>query len=344
MTYFVGPGVLAVCAVISWEWFAAFLADRGTRKPSAHTLKAYRQDFDAIATVIAGGEDRVRDGVGRHHRRHLRTAFARYAQSHEATSIQRCWSTWNVLCTYLFTAELIASNPMPMVGRPKLAKTLPKALAADAVAALLTALSADPSPRRRTDWMQRDRALILTALLAGLRADELVRANVGDLRRTDDGAVIHVRGKGGKDRRIPIEPALVDILERYLDTRAARFPAAAKRRSSPGGGLAAWPAAAPLFVGADGERITRGTLQYRVLRAFRRAGIDADRARGALVHGLRHTFATELANADVSVYALMKLLGHESMVTSQRYVSAAGTETRTAAAQNTLYGLLEQHR
>ena len=84
-------------------------------------------------------------------------------------------------------------------------------------------------------------------------------------------------------------------------------------------GLAAWPSAAPLFVGADG-------------------------ARGALVHGLRHTFATELANADVSVYTLMKLLGHESMVTSQRYVTAAGTETRSAAAQNKLYGLLEQQR
>ena len=247
-----------------------------------------------------------------------------------------------MLCTYLYTAELIAANPMPMVGRPKLAKTLPKALPADAVAALLGALGADPQPRRRTDWMQRDRALILTALLAGLRADELVRANVGDLRRTDDGAVIHVRGKGGKDRRIPIEPALVDILEHYLDSRATRFPATAKRRSSPGGGLTAWPTAAPLFVGADGDRITRGTLQYRVLRAFRRAGIDADRARGALVHGLRHTFATELANADVSVYTLMKLLGHESMVTSQRYVSAAGTETRTAAAQNKLYRLLAE--
>ena len=97
-------------------------------------------------------------------------------------------------------------------------------------------------------------------------------------------------------------------------------------------------------VGADGDRITRGTLQYPVVRAFRRAGIDADRARGALVHGLRHTFVTELANADVSVYTLMKLLGHESMVTSQRYVTAAGTETRTAAAQNKLYGLLKQER
>ena len=172
-----------------------------------------------------------------------------------------------MLCTFLYTAELIAANPMPMVGWPKLARTLPKALPADAVAALLGALHADQVPRRRADWMQRDRALILTALLAGLRADELLRANVGDLRRSDDAAVIHVRGKGGKDRRIPIEPALVQVLERYLDGRATRFPATAKRRSSPGGGLAAWPSAAPLFVGADGERITRG----------------------ALVHGLRHT-------------------------------------------------------
>src|SRR5712672_130871 len=270
----------------------------------------------------------------------MRTAFAQYAEGHEAASIQRCWSTWNVLCTFLFTAELIAANPMPLVGRPKLAKTLPKALPTDSVAALLATLNEDPPRPRRADWVERDRALILTALLAGLRADELLRANVGDVRRTDDGAVLHIRGKGGKDRRVPIEATLVEVLERYLDSRATRFPTTARKRSSPAGGLAAWSSSAPLFVGADGERISRGTLQYRVLRAFRRAGIDASSARGALVHGLRHTVATELANSEVSVYTLMKLLGHESMVTSQRYVTAAGTETRAAAAQNKLYGLL----
>ena len=61
---------------------------------------------------------------------------------------------------------------------------------------------------------------------------------------------------------------------------------------------------------------------------------------------IRHQRSTPFtsSNADVSVYTLMKLLGHESMVTSQRYVTAAGTETRTAAAQNKLYGLLEQER
>ena len=75
-------------------------------------------------------------------------------------------------------------------------------------------------------------------------------------------------------------------------------------------------------------------------RAFKLAGPDAQPIPGALVHGFRHTYATELANAEVSVYTLMKLLGHESMSTSQRYVTAAGAETRRAAAQNPLYELV----
>ena len=155
--------------------------------------------------------------------------------------------------------------------------------------ALLVEIASE-SGRRASDWVQRDRALILTSLLAWLRADELQRCNIGDVRRTDDGAVIHVRGKGGKDRRVPVEMSLVDVLEDYLDSRAVRLPTTVKRRLSAARGLAAWPPNDPLFVGSDGERITRGTLQYRVLRAFRRDGIDTGRAKGALVHGLRHTF------------------------------------------------------
>ena len=104
------------------------------------------------------------------------------------------------------------------------------------------------------------------------------------------------------------------------------------RDSQADGGLSRWPANAALFVGRDGERITRGTIQSRVRRAFRRAGPNAQPVHGALVHGLRHTYVTELANSGVSVYTLMKLLGHESMPTSQRYVTGAARETRTAAA------------
>jgi site-specific recombinase XerD len=325
------------------DWFAGFLADRAIRKPSPHTAKAYRQDFTAIATLLGGGDSVAMADLPLQSvtKEEVRKAFAIYADIHEPASVRRCWSTWNTLCSFLYTCELIPANPMPMIGRPKVAKTLPKALPTETVVELLAVIDTDERSSRRTDWAERDRALVLTSLLAGLRADELLRANVGDIRATDEGGVIHVRGKGGKDRRIPVEQKLIEILDTYLDSRALRFPGGRQRRPSVRG-LAAWAATAPLFVGSDGERITRGTLQYRVLRAFRKAGLDGQRARGALVHGLRHTYATELANADVSVYTLMKLLGHESMTTSQRYVNGAGTENRSAAAQNPLYELIAQ--
>jgi integrase/recombinase XerC len=323
------------------NWFVQFLDDRQTRKPSAHTMKAYRQDFVAIATLATDG-DPARLALTDITKESMRAAFATYARDHEAASIRRCWSTWNVLCTFLYTDEQLAANPMQLVGRPKPARSLPKALPRAAVEALLEAVAQDGASKRQTDWAERDLALILTGLLAGLRAEELLQANVGDIRTVQDGAaVIHVKGKGGKDRGVPIEAELLGVIEQYLDSRAVRFPATAKRKTDvPEPGLARWPGTSALFVGRDGERISRGTLQSRIKRAFKRAGPNAQPVPGALVHGLRHTFATELAGSDVSVYTLMKLLGHESMATSQRYVSAAGTETRSAAAQNPLYALI----
>ena len=322
------------------EWFSQFLNDRQTRKPSAHTMKAYRQDFIAIATLITGDPSRL--AVTDITKDTMRTAFAGYARDHEATSIRRCWSTWNVLCTFLYTSEVLAANPMQLVGRPKLAKPLPKALPRTAVEALLETAAQDHASQRQIDWAERDLAIILTALLAGLRAEELRQADVGDIRTTDDGAaVIHVKGKGGKDRSVPIEAELLSVIETYLDSRAIRFPGDTKRKADgAGSALSRWPGRSPLFVGRDGERITRGTLQSRIKRAFKRAGPDAQPVPGALVHGLRHTYATELASSEVSVYTLMKLLGHESMTTSQRYVTAAGSETRSAAARNGLYALI----
>ena len=129
---------------------------------------------------------------------------------------------------------------MPLVGRPKLATTLPKALPTDAVVALLAALASDPEPHRVSDWIERDRAPILTGLLAGLRADELLRANIGDIRRTDDGAVLHVHGKGGKDRRIPVE-SILGGRPRALP-RQPRHPIPDDGQTAllPAGGLAFW--------------------------------------------------------------------------------------------------------
>jgi integrase/recombinase XerC len=117
-------------------------------------VKAYRQDFIAIATLITDG-DPSRLAIVDITKQTMRTAFAAYAHDHEAASIRRCWSTWNVLCTFLYTGEQLAGNPMQLVGRPKLAKPLPKALPRTAVEALLTAVSQDQGSRRQTDWAER---------------------------------------------------------------------------------------------------------------------------------------------------------------------------------------------
>jgi integrase/recombinase XerC len=152
--------------------------------------------------------------------------FAAYAASHEAASIRRCWSTWNVLCGRLFTAELLSANPMALVvGRPKPAKTLPKPLPQSAAHALVNVIDTPNAATPRTDWPERDRAIILTALLTGLRAEELRCANIGDLRLAEEGrAVTQVRGKGNKDRTIPIEHALVEVLNESLVSPAPGSP------------------------------------------------------------------------------------------------------------------------
>lgn len=67
-----------------------------------------------------------------------------------------------------------------------------------------------------------------------------------------------------------------------------------------------------------------------------RKPVDSERQRGVLVHGLRHTFATDLTNASVNVYELKTLLGHELLATSQRYIDGAGQQNRAAAARNPL--------
>ncbi|MCI4675925.1 tyrosine-type recombinase/integrase [Candidatus Mycolicibacterium alkanivorans] len=95
-----------------------------------------------------------------------------------------------------------------------------------------TAVAQDQDPRR-TDWNERDLALILTALLAGLRAEELRLVDVGDVRTLDDGsAVVKVKGKGGKERNVPIEAALLAVIGTYMASRAARFPQSKKRSAT----------------------------------------------------------------------------------------------------------------
>jgi site-specific recombinase XerD len=99
---------------------------------------------------------------------------------------------------------------------------------------------------------------------------------------------------------------------------------------------------AALFVGRDGEPLRRGALQYLVEQLYREAGIRTRVPRGALVHALRHTFATSLARNGASGTELQLLLGHESLATTQRYVDATAREVREAARSNDAYQALRQ--
>jgi site-specific recombinase XerD len=231
---------------------------------------------------------------------------------------------------------------MPGVGKPKAPRRLPKAFAEDDAARIVQVLT-DSSVRRRDPWPELDAAVVLTTLVTGVRAAELLAVNVGDVTRASGNERIKVLGKGEAERSIPVEPALLDVLGAYLDSRRQRFPESARQRgvTTPEDPWAWWRKSAPLFVDRTGERMQIGALQYLVELVYRDAGVNASRARGALVHALRHTAATRLVERGATAVELMDFLGHRSLSTSQGYLSATAASVRAAAARSPVYGLLQ---
>jgi hypothetical protein len=117
------------------------------------------------------------------------------------------------------------------------------------------------------------------------------------------------------------------IIDTYLASRRARF------------GDKLTP---PLFVRWDGAPMTRGGVHWMMKRLYEEAGIRAQVPKGALVHALRHTFATSVARSGASGTELQRLLGHESLATTQRYVDATAREVRGAARGGVVYQALGQ--
>jgi len=328
------------------DWIGSYLETLQTAKRSPHTLKAYRLDLHAVcaelATVCAKPETalRLEDVTVRT----LRSGFAAFAAERQPASVRRAWSVWNNFCNFLVSEGVSEGNPMASIAQPKKPQHTPKAFTPTAIGRLVDTITVEaqrPAESSR-DWPQRDLALIATLLLTGIRSDELIRLDVGSIlggRRTP---VLRVLGKGAIEREIPLEDSWTAIVSAYLTERYARFPAG-RRRDRDGDDLPVWERhdpADPLFVGADGKRITRGTLQYRVRRIYRRAGIESERKRGALAHALRHTFATSLADSGATMVELQQLLGHRSLQTVQVYTSATNDAVRHAARHNPVYGLL----
>jgi site-specific recombinase XerD len=305
------------------EAIEEFLRARAALKQSANTLAAYRRDLEGVGAVLArqaGCEGAGRLGLEAVTGRALRAAFAEYAQPRAASSVGRAWSVWNQFFTFLVADEFAPGNPMGSVGRPKAPHRYPKPLRGEDTPERLLASAAAPADRerRRAPWPERDFAVLAVLLCAGLRSSELLELSVSCLGGRAGERILTVRGKGGKERAVPVEPELEAVLEDYLASRAARSGGREPARNE------------PLFVGSDGRRLGRGALQYLVSRAYREAGVSGQVPVGASVHALRHTFATRLAEDGASAVEIMRLLGHASLTTSQNYIDATAREQRAA--------------
>ncbi|PRX92282.1 tyrosine-type recombinase/integrase [Allonocardiopsis opalescens] len=308
-----------------------FLVARAPAKPSRHTLEAYRRDLAAVlacAERAAGrepGELVLDDLTGAL----LRRAFAGFAAERAASSVVRGWSTWNQFFQFCVAEGLAAGNPMPAVERPRLPPRTPKPLLGEDTPERLLEAVAAGSRKARDPWPERDLTVLALALLTGLRSAELLGLRVDSLAGRPGERRLSVVGKGGRPRALPIEAPLEVLVEEYLRTRRARFG----RRPS---------GADPLLVDNRGAGLRRGGLQYLVRQCYRYAGVQDRVARGTLVHALRHTFATRLAEDGAGVAEIMRLLGHSSIVSSQNYIDVTASAQREAARSNRTYGVLRR--
>ena len=312
---------------------AAYEVARLPRKDSPHTVAARRRDVAGVLPRLAVAVGSPADDllVADLTVRGLRGAFADFAGTHARSSIARCWSTWNGWCDFLVAEEALPGNPMAGVARPRPARSAPKPLRGeDTPEVLLAAVAAGARPARQP-WPERDLALIATLLVSGIRSAELTGLRVGDLVGTPGDERLHVLGKGTAERSVPVEPALADLIRAYGRSRSARFCGGRPPRLD-----------APLFVDTAGRPLTRNQLQHLVRSCYRSAGIHDRVHRGSLVHALRHTFATRVVASGASAVEVMRLLGHQSLTTSQQYVDAGAQELRSAAAGNASYAALRQ--
>jgi len=315
-------------AILVQSLIDEFFLARMPKKHSTNTLAAYRRDFDSVLAALAVvldlpvGDITV-DALGVPT---LRRAFA--AVSHQsAATVARTWSTWNQLFSFLVAEQVVDGNPMAAVTKPKVPRPRPKAITGDDSVERLLQVAARGRAGARDPWPERDFALIVTLLTCGLRLSELLDLTLQSIDGPPGERVIGVRGKGNKERTVPLEPEVEAIINSYHQSRLRRFPGRLEER-------------APLFVANSGRGLARGGLQYLVEQLYREAGIRSRVPAGALVHALRHTFATSLARNGASGIELQRLLGHESLATTQRYVDATAREVRAAARANEAYAAI----
>jgi integrase/recombinase XerD len=200
------------------------------------------------------------------------------------------------------------ADPARDVRPPTPARRLPKALPVDAVARLIEA-AGDEGPRGL-----RDRALLELLYATGARISEAVGLDVDDIDLGPDRAevapvsVVRLRGKGSKERLVPVGSYALRALQAYLVRGRPALAAAT--------GRAAGHPRGALFLNVRGGRLSRQSAWQVLADTARRAGLPAA---GVSPHTLRHSFATHLLEGGADVRSVQELLGHASVTTTQIY-------------------------
>jgi len=280
------------------------------RNFSAHTVRAYSADLVQFARYLAADttEELIADNLpdegefdcGRIERAMLaiqpldiRGFLAMMRNSgYSKSTVARKLASLRSFYKYLVRIGTIEASPVSVIRTPRQDRRLPKFLDVQQINALLLA------PDTATFLGSRDRAILETIYSAGLRISELTGLNVEDLDEL--GEVLRIRGKGRKERLVPLGAKALSAIYAYIEFRKASFGV------EPRGAM---------FVNRFGKRLTDRSIRRRFDRYLLEAGIDIHMS----PHVLRHSFATHMLNAGADLRSVQEMLGHESLSTTQIY-------------------------
>ena len=279
------------------------------RGASSHTIRAYERELHGFITYIAehyGSDQSVERIEHTHIRAYLGTLYDRglsKASAARALASIRSWFRW------LARTGHLEQNAASLVATPKLPKHLPRVPSIEQMNRVVDSVAEDAA-----SWPTRDTAILELLYGCGIRNAELTGLNLEDIHWANE--AILIRGKGQKQRYVPLGDAAAQAVRAYLAERAARLTAA----SGEGKGIET-PA---LFLNLQlrglrkpgGEaRLTTRSIGRIVKRIAILRGLSAD----VHPHTLRHAFGTHLLEEGADLRAIQELLGHERLSTTQRY-------------------------
>jgi integrase/recombinase XerC len=294
------------------EGFLAMLANE--RGASEHTVRAYAREVRNFAAYLGetlGKDARVGQVEHLHIRAYLGALYERgltKASAARALAAVRSWFKW------LAKEGKVKQNPALLVSTPKLPKHLPRVPSMEEVNRVLNSLddgsgegAAAKGKQDAAAWPERDRVIFELLYGCGIRNSELVGLDMGSVKWRDDAVL--VRGKGRKERLVPLGDEAAVALRAYLPLREAKLLAAGK-----GALVAQGPLVMNLRMRGDCRLTTRSV--GRIVKAIALSrGLAAD----VHPHTLRHAFGTHMLEEGADLRAIQEMLGHERLSTTQRY-------------------------